>query len=50
MKIRKIAAIGLSALMVMSFGGSAYAADFTDQEVASQAGESSSESNVYNGV
>lgn len=36
--------------MVMSFGGSAYAADFADQEVASQAGESGSESNVYNGV
>ena len=36
--------------MVMSFGGSVYAEDFTDWEVASQAGESSSESNVYNGV
>ena len=49
-KIRKIVAIGLSALMVMSFGGSVYAEDFADWEVASQAGESSSESNVYNGV
>ncbi|MGN8888328.1 leucine-rich repeat domain-containing protein [Blautia sp. HCP28S3_G10] len=36
--------------MVMSFGGSVYAEDFADWEVASQAGESSSESNVYNGV
>ena len=50
MKIRKIAAIGLSAMMILSLCDSTYAADFTDQEVASQAGESSSESNVYNGV
>ena len=45
MKIKKIAAFGLSALMAVSlYGGSGSAADFTDQAVAYEADDSAYQS------
>lgn len=51
MKIKKIAAFGLSALMAVSlYGGSVSAADFTDQAVAYEADDSAYQSQFYKGV
>ena len=51
MKIKKIAAFGLSALMAMSLcSGSVFAADFTDQAVAYEADDSAHQSQFYKGV
>lgn len=51
MKIKKIAAFGLSALMAVSLcGGSVSAADFTDQAVAYEADDSAHQSQFYKGV
>lgn len=51
MKIKKIAAFGLSALMAVSLcGGSVSAADFTDQAVAYEADDSAYQSQFYKGV
>lgn len=51
MKIKKIAAFGLSALMAVSlYGGSVSAADFTDQAVAYEADDSAHQSQFYKGV
>ena len=51
MKIKKIAAFGLSALMAMSLcSGSVFAADFTDQTVVYEADDSDYQSQFYKGV
>lgn len=51
MKIKKIAAFGLSVLMAVSLcGGSVSAADFTDQAVAYEADDSAHQSQFYKGV
>lgn len=51
MKIKKIVAFGLSALMAVSLcGGSVSAADFTDQAVAYEADDSAHQSQFYKGV
>lgn len=51
MKIKKIAAFGLSTLMAMSLcSGSVFAADFTDQAVAYEADDSAHQSQFYKGV
>lgn len=51
MKIKKIAAFGLSVLMAVSLcGGSVSAADFTDQAVAYEADDSAYQSQFYKGV
>ena len=51
MKIKKIAAFGLSALMAMSLcSGSVFAADFTDQTVVYEADDSDHQSQFYKGV
>ena len=51
MKIKKIAAFGLSALMAVSLcSGSVFAADFTDQAVAYEADDSAHQSQFYKGV
>lgn len=51
MKIKKIAAFGLSVLMAVSLcGGSVSAADFTDQAVTYEADDSAHQSQFYKGV
>lgn len=51
MKIKKIVAFGLSALMAVSLcGGSVSAADFTDQAVVYEADDSAHQSQFYKGV